>query len=219
MMTTTSSTIIKMTKAAAQAIAGSLTETSKMPCKSYSLPTALCVTGSKLAKVEGSICSNCYANKGFYKVYAKGIQKAQNFRAASIYGPEWVGAMVGLIGKDTYFRWHDSGDLQSMQHLEKIVEVCLLTPWCDHWLPSRERGMVKAFIRKGGIIPVNLIIRMSAVMFDQVVPDSIPGTFTSTAHKVGPAIGKACNATKEAGCGPCRDCWDKSIPNVSYKAH
>jgi hypothetical protein len=215
----TAQQVTRMTKAVAQSIAGSLTVTSKMPCKSYSLPTSLCVTGSKLAKVPGSICSDCYAMKGFYKMYAKGIQKAQNYRAAAIYGPEWVGAMVGLIGKDSHFRWHDSGDIQSVQHLEQIVQVCLLTPLCDHWIPTRERGMVKAFLRAGGIIPVNLIIRMSAVMFDQVVPASIPGTYTSTVHKVGPAIGKACNATKENGCGPCRDCWDKTIPNVSYKAH
>ena len=51
--------------------------------------------------------------------------------------PQWVQAMVVLIDKQPWFRWHDSGDIQSLEHLEKIFEVCRLTPETSHWLPTR----------------------------------------------------------------------------------
>ena len=72
--------VIILKKIEAKGICGSLTTTSKMPCKSYSLPTEACITGAKMAKLEGSICASCYANKGFYKMYAKTIKPAQNTR-------------------------------------------------------------------------------------------------------------------------------------------
>ena len=50
----------------AATIVGGLTQTSKMPGPSYSLPTAACHTGWRMAQIPGSICSKCYANKGFY---------------------------------------------------------------------------------------------------------------------------------------------------------
>ena len=53
----------------AKKITGSLTRTSKMPGMSYSLPAWECRTGSKLAKIPGSVCFNCYAMKGNYTRY------------------------------------------------------------------------------------------------------------------------------------------------------
>ena len=55
-----------MNKTQASSVAGSVTQTSKMPCKSYSLPTVACITGYKMSKIAGSICSECYANAGNY---------------------------------------------------------------------------------------------------------------------------------------------------------
>ena len=54
--------------------------------------------------------------------------------------PQWVQAMAVLIKGKKHFRWHDSGDLQSVHHLKKIFEVCNLTPdTMQHWLPTQER--------------------------------------------------------------------------------
>ena len=105
--------IIQMfkTKAEAEKFNGGCTQTSKMPCKSYSLPTEHCNVGSKLAKVEGSICHGCYANKGNYNRYAKTIKPVQFRRLESVSKDEWVESMVKSIGKDEYFRWHDSGEI------------------------------------------------------------------------------------------------------------
>ena len=163
-----------MLKRHAAEITGGLTQTSKMPCKSYSLPTIACQTGYKMAQIPGSICSSCYANKGFYSVYAKTIEPAQHARLASIDDALWIDAMVSLIGPDTYFRWHDSGDIQSLAHLEKIASVCQATPGCQHWLPTREYAIVKQYIAKHGSIPGNLVIRLSAMYPDQ--PVAVPAS-------------------------------------------
>lgn len=124
----------------AKKITESLTKTSKMPGKSYSLPAWECKTGWKLAQIEGTPCFSCYAKKGNYTRYPK-IKEVQYKRLKAIDNPLWVEAMAVQI-KDKYFRWHDAGDLQSIEHLRKIFEVCRLTPNTLHWLPTQERQFI-----------------------------------------------------------------------------
>jgi hypothetical protein len=190
----------------ARSITGGLTQTSKMPCKSYSLPTLACQTGYRMAQIPGSVCASCYANKGFYKVYAKTIEPAQVARLASLDDPLWVDSMVAQIGTDPYFRWHDSGDLQSVAHLEMIAAVCRATPGTRHWLPTREYGMVKDYIAKHGRegIPSNLVVRLSAMYPDRpvIVPASlrgIAGIAISSVHDKGQPIGTECQAPARLG--------------------
>jgi hypothetical protein len=145
--------IVPMSKNQGASICGSLTVTSKMPCKSYSLPTEACITGFKMSKIKGSICASCYADKGNYARYANNIKPAQFARLDAINSEYWISGMIALIGTDSYFRWHDSGDLQSVDHLEKIATVANNTPNCKHWLPTREYGIVKDYIAKHGKLP------------------------------------------------------------------
>ena len=213
---------IILKKIEATMVCGTLTSTSKMPCKSYSLPTEACITGFKMAQIEGSICNSCYANKGFYRVYEATIKPAQFARLDSINDPLWVSGMVALIGNDQYFRFHDSGDLQSLEHLEKIAEVAQLTPNTKHWLPTREYSIVKEYISKHGSIPKNLFIRLSAMYPDKpvIIPKSLQGIENITASNVHTEtpIGNACNAPKQGGaCLDCRMCWSNDV--VSYAMH
>lgn len=209
--------------ALAKQIAGTCTQTSKMPCKSYSLPTLACKTGYNMAKIEGSICSNCYANSGFYSMYANTVEPAQHARLDSLTDSDWVSAMVALIGSDQYFRWHDSGDLQGLWHLEKIAEVARQTPKCKHWLPTREYAMVKQYIDVHGALPENLIIRLSAMYPDveTKVPASlrrIENVAVSNVHDKKAPQGFECRAPVQGGkCMDCRACWENSV--VSYKLH
>jgi hypothetical protein len=211
-----------MLKKVAAIINGGLTQTSKMPCKSYSLPTAACKTGYKMAQIKGSICNSCYADKGFYAMYAATIQPAQHARLDSLSDSLWVSSMVALIGSDSYFRWHDSGDIQGLWHLEKIAAVAAATPSTLHWLPTREYAMVKEYIDKYGALPENLIIRLSAMYPDKpvIIPKSLEGISNITAsnvHTVQP-IGSACAAPEQNGeCRDCRKCWSSEV--VSYKLH
>ena len=211
-----------MTKNQGATVCGSLSVTSKMPCKSYSLPTEACITGFKMSKIEGSICASCYADKGNYARYANNIKPAQFARLDSINGEFWVSGMVALIGNDQYFRWHDSGDLQSLDHLEKIAQVASATKHCKHWLPTREYSIIKEYIAKHGKLPDNLIVRLSAMYPDKavIVPKSLQGiknVALSNVHTIKP-LGALCEAPKQNGeCKECRACW--SNDTVSYAMH
>lgn len=205
----------QMNKKQAASIAGTLSRPSKMPCKGTSLPASECNTGSKLRKVCGSVCSKCYAHKGMY-VFPN-VQTALHGRLAGIDHPDWVDAMVTLIGRDEYFRWHDSGDIQSIKHLDNIAEVCKRTADTKHWLPTKEKSMLLKYL-KDNVIPDNLTVRLSASMIDHA-PPNVPVN-TSTVHKDKPAFGVECQAYMNDGkCGDCRNCWDKSIDNISYPIH
>lgn len=195
----------------AKEITGSMTRTSKMPGLSYSLPAWECKTGAKLVKVPGSVCAGCYAMKGNYTRYPA-IKAAQYKRLASISKPEWVMAMVIQIKRQKYFRWHDAGDIQSPEHLQKIFEVCKLTPSVKHWMPTREAQFLKDI--DPAQVPDNLIIRMSSHMIDQG-----PVTFWPHTSTVG-SSSRTCPAPDQGGkCGDCRSCWNKEIPNIEYGKH
>jgi len=217
-------TINIYTKKQALSIAGSCTKTSKMPSDSYSLPAKECITGSKLVNIKGSVCEGCYALKGNYHRFAKTIEPLQYKRLESITSPDWIDAMVVLIGNKPFFRWHDAGDLQSVEHLSKIATIARHLPKTLFWLPTREYDIVKAFVSTKSI-PVNLVIRMSAMMID--VPAKLPRSLkgfanilTSTVHKNKELTGFKCVAPSQQGkCGSCRSCWDNTVTNVSYTAH
>tara|TARA_R100001082_G_scaffold47901_2_gene25675 strand:- start:3737 stop:4390 length:654 start_codon:yes stop_codon:yes gene_type:complete len=206
-----------------QIVGSGLSDTSKMPSYSFNLSALDCKTGSKLVDVEGSVCEGCYALKGNYVRY-KHTTKLQP-KTQKINDPKWVDSMVWLIlnqdnKKDKgYFRWHDSGDLQSIEHLKKIAEVCELTPNVKHWLPTREYKIVRSYIVNFGSLPKNLIVRLSAHMIDTKPPkmDDLP---TSSVNKDLKPIGIECPSYKNSGqCGDCRMCWDPSNKNISYRYH
>jgi hypothetical protein len=184
-----------------------------------------------MAAIKGSICGDCYAEKGFYSLYHKTVEPAQHARLDAVelaiaspeYRAAFVAAFVRLIGTDPYFRWHDAGDLQSSAHLSLIADVARATPKTRHWLPTREYAMVREYLADGGTIPGNLIVRLSAMFPDQParVPASlanVPGVDVSNVHKSATPVGRACPASKQGNeCRACRACWKPGA--VSYLAH
>jgi hypothetical protein len=224
-----------MTLTESESIAGTLGYPSKMPGTSYGISAKKCLVGSKLAKIPGSVCHGCYALKGNY-LYPD-IAKAHAKRLASISDPRWTSAMVALLShmhsRDSkgkarrgrngrivpgWHRWHDSGDLQSVEHLTKICAVAALTPKIRHWLPTREFAIVRQYVAQGGIVPSNLVIRVSATMVDGAATAHWPTT--SGVHKNAEPIGRTCPASKQEGkCGKCRACWNPNITHVSYPKH
>ena len=191
-------------------ITGSMTKTKKMPGLSYSLPAWACIVGKKLRKIKKSVCAGCYALKGNYTRYPA-IKAAQYYRLASLMEPDWVPAMVAQVKRQTWFRWHDAGDLQSVQHLKNIFEVCNQTPATRHWLPTRE---AKFLPLNTDSIPKNLLIRMSSHMIDQAPVKFWPWTSTVSTGDF------TCPASKQDNqCKSCRNCWDRNIANVSYPKH
>ena len=204
---------------AIQIIGGDLSATTKMPCKSFNLPAWECKTGSKLAKIKGSVCFNCYAMKGNYTRFPS-VKKAQYKKLGQLFNPAWVSAMVAMIERENnpFFRWHDAGDVQSVKHFNNICEVARKTPNIKHWLPTREHKIINDSVKAGNTIPDNLIVRISATMIDD--KPSKTATHTSTVHNKSNPIGYECPAPDQDGeCGDCRACWDTNIKNVSYKEH
>ncbi len=192
----------------AQQYTGSMTRTSKMPGLSYSLPAWECKTGSKLRKIKNSVCSMCYALKGNYTRY-KAIKAAQYVRLKTLTNKLWVEAFVVQIKRQQYFRWHDAGDVQNLEHLNKIFEVCEATPDTKHWMPTREAWIKDHLDRK----PANLVIRFSPPMIGQE-NSSWPNSSMVVTE------GASCPAPSQGGkCGDCRACWDPSVKVVSYGKH
>jgi hypothetical protein len=201
-----------MDKHQLKSITGGLSKPSKMPGFSYNLPATKCITGAKLVKIPGSVCSGCYALKGRYRF--PNVKDAMQRRLDSINHPLWIKAMATSIieTKTGFFRWHDSGDLQSLDHLKKIFEVCKLTPGIQHWLPTREASIINCI--QADEVPANLIIRLSAHKVDGKAVTFWPWTSTVvTSEKTCPA------AEQENKCKDCRACWDRNIPNVAYGKH
>ena len=197
-----------MLKKEAIRITGGLSAPGKMPEGAYNIPATACQTGQILAKVEGTPCSGCYALKNRYRMP---IQKAaMERRLKSLDHPQWVEAMTTLVKKKKHFRWHDSGDIQSVQHLIKIFEVCSKTPATRHWLPTQERRYLPINWRH----PKNLVIRLS-----NAKNNTKPGTAWTHWSTVVDSGGD-CPASKQGNvCGSCRRCWDRRVKHVTYPKH
>lgn len=236
-----------MTLKEARFIAGSLSYPSKMPGTSYALPASACKLGSKLAKMPGTVCSGCYALKGDYT--RGNTRKALARRLEAIEHPLWADAMVRMLShvhsrlfiridlgqegvrrqrvggsrfqwnKPGWHRWHDSGDIQSVEHLAKICEVARRTPKLKHWLPTNELSMVRAYLAEGGAIPENMVVRVSSIRVDDRRRRAWPHT-SSVAAGAAPEGAYQCPARKQGHrCLACRACWSPDVPHVTYELH
>ena len=219
-----------MTLELALALTGGLSNPSKMPCRAYALPTEACQKGWKLRHSEGDwICKLCYA-AGHH--YTTGIVNSKmQERLLSLRNPQWVEAMVFLISKiesKDVFRWHDSGEIQGVWHLDNIVKVANDCPKVRFWLPTIEYDMVKQYLIKGGTIPVNLKIRLSAEEIDK--PDQVRrvaknlNAYSNVKNKMGISWvtrnidNVTCEATTTWNqCEHCRDCWN--VKEVVFYLH
>ena len=215
-MTTTFTTVKQ-----AEQIVHTLSAPSKMPGHAYSIPAFRCKVGSLLRKVKKSICSKCYALKGRYVF--QNVIDAMEKRFQSLSNPLWVDAMTFLINKKEksgFFRWHDSGDLQDVGHLSKIVEVAKNLPHIKFWLPTREYGIVSDYLEAFRVFPENLCVRLSAYMIDGNTPDSVAQRLGVQVSGVSSNGGFTCPAPKQGNsCQDCRACWDRSVYCINYKQH
>lgn len=226
---------------AIETVVGGLSNPSKMPGKAFGFSPKECITGSKLRLIPGSVCSDCYACKGCYQfatVTAAHMRRFAALRSALNdplgQGLDWARAMVVLIGRQRvpFFRWHDAGDVQSVEHLALIAAICRRTPHIRHWLPTREYRMVREYLARESC-PENLVIRLSAHMRNETIPVVMAGCVASAVyddrdHISGPLDGAFvrarlahhCPASKQGGqCGDCRACWSLAVPLVIYPTH
>lgn len=163
-------------------------------------------------------CSGCYATTGNYRflnVKAPRLHNREDWQRET-----WVSDMVLMLDSQRYFRWFDSGDMYAIGLAEKILQVMELTPWCNHWLPTRMLKFAKFrdVIAKMQALP-NVMVRFSS--------DSVTGEFTSEHGSTivsdaneAPASAFICRAYEHDGrCNGCRACYDKTVPLIAYVAH
>ena len=199
-----------MLKKEANKITGGLSAPGKMPEGSYNLPASACKTGAKLREVPDTPCHKCYAFKGRYNF--PNVKDALARRLKSLTHPRWTEAMTVLVKGKKHFRWHDSGDLQSVTHFKNILEVCKATPETSHWLPTQERKLLTLIDPE--VLPKNLLVRLS-----NAKNNTHPGKFwpywsTVVDH------GGDCPASKQGNqCGDCRRCWSRDVKHVTYPKH
>jgi hypothetical protein len=196
-----------MLKKEAERITGGLSAPGKMPEGSYNIPASACQTGAILREIPDTPCHECYAFKNRYNF--PNVKNALQRRLESLTHPRWVEAMTTLVKKKKHFRWHDSGDIQSVKHLINIFEVCKNTPNTQHWLPTQERKYLPL-----GSYPANLTIRLS-----NSKNNSKPGNAWTHWSTVVDSGGD-CPASKQGNvCGSCRRCWSRDVKHVTYPKH
>jgi hypothetical protein len=142
-------------EALSRALVGGYSNTSKMPCRAWSISAYDCHTGSKLAAIAGTVCEECYARKNFYSM--PNVQTALHKRFATAVDLEqWTRnhiKLIPLVETSGYFRWFDSGDLQSIAMLDAIATIARALPGIKFWLPTKEHAFVAAWIRQGNTVP------------------------------------------------------------------
>jgi hypothetical protein len=212
---------MKLSQAWAKRATGGIGWPSKMPGGAIGLPAADCRTGQALAAggVDGP-CADCYATKANYQYPS--VQVSQARRLALLDHPDWKRAMVWQIERlaEPYFRWHDSGDIQSERHLDNILDVCEATPAVRHWLPTQEWSLVRK-VRRRRKFPRNLVVRFSARKYGDR-PRMLVWRLWSSVERI-PRAGRGrnvCPAPLQGNaCGACRKCWDPKVKWVIYTKH
>ena len=157
-----------LTKARAQTEIGELSVTFKMPCKSYSLPSRHCLTGSKLQTVPGSICQFCYGMTGRYAT--PNVDNAMS-RRFDIYqlmpNAYWIASFIQALTNESYFRWFDNGDLQGEKMLLDILTIAHFLPLTKFWIPTKERKLVSKYKPLADTFD-NVALRYSLAMINQI---------------------------------------------------
>lgn len=199
-----------------------LSATSKLGCLSWSLQALETCPGS--VGVDGELvpaCSGCYATTGNYVFANVKAPRAHNKEDWQLDG--WEDAMVAALFDEEYFRWFDSGDMYAIALAQKMLNVMRRTPWCKHWLPTRMYKFAKfSAVIKEMMALENVMVRPSS--------DAIDGSYTPGVHgstivpdaqtaASNPALFVCGAYSRDGKCGPCRACWDKSVPMIAYPAH
>jgi len=113
-----------------------ISQTSKMQINgkrtgSWSLPAGESCPGSK----DVEVCKGCYAKKGMYRFPV--VKAVREYNKSDYHNDDWIERMVAKVKKFDYFRWFDSGDIETPELAKKISEVIGKTPNVKHWLPTR----------------------------------------------------------------------------------
>jgi hypothetical protein len=195
-----------------------LSQTTKMPGKSWSLPAGTTCPGSH--DHTGQVvpaCAVCYAKVGNYAYPAP--TRAREHNRQDWKRDDWVADMIQELSHEQWFRWFDSGDIHHPNLARKILEVIRGTPNTRHWIPTRSFVVprIRELLEQIQLEP-NATVRYSS--------GSVTGEYTAEhgstviPHVDWPTTASVCPSSQQGNrCLHCRKCWDKSIPVIAYVGH
>jgi len=157
-----------------------LSAPSKMPSFAFGLPAH-----RSCPRANGSICQDCYASKGFYRM--SNVQRTQDARYAwtreslktSAGTNAWISTMVQAIRHATrkgekLFRIHDSGDFFSAAYANAWYEVCGQLPDVRFWAPTRAWQLPTSTDAVDGLKPFRVLTESDSVMSALLKLASLP---------------------------------------------
>ena len=208
----------------AENMVGGLSAPSKMPSYAWSISAKRCGVGSKLAKVKGSVCYNCYALKGRYMFPMVQDALERRYKAWESNREQWVDAMIYIMHNKKhiintgFFRWFDSGDIQGEAMLSDMNTIAWASPHIRFWLPTKEYKLIKDSDME---IAPNLIIRVSNPNKGRNTLEGYEHISTVyTKDNLKDSKGYICPSSKQGNkCGDCRTCWNDKVNEVTYIAH
>ena len=193
-----------------------LSNTSKMPGKSWELPAVLSCPGAVVA--PGSICAKCYGKRGHYpcpNVKNALLRRWQWFKDCS--DDEFHEAMVEALDNERWFRVNSNGDFPNVGAIYRWVRLATALPHVHFWVATRTWHLpwMLTALRKLADCP-NVTVRPSSLFFNAPAP-RVHGLHAGTTASTG---GYNCPSSLQGGsCGMCRACWvSKSLP-ITYKKH
>lgn len=121
-----------------------ISQTSKMQITgkktgSWSLPAGDSCPGAK----DAEVCKGCYAKKGMYRFPV--VKNVRKYNKKDYHKDDWVDRMVAKVSKFDYFRWFDSGDIETPELATKITAVINRTRNTTHWIPTRSDKIVAIY--------------------------------------------------------------------------
>ena len=173
---------------AKEALGGGYSSPGKMINQTYSLPTHQCKVGGILREVPGSVCANCYAHpkEGTNRGYTYAMNNVQrhllrNYNALKTDPQRWASALadkrfgINSVAPQPFqdFRWHDSGDADSPEHMALMAAIADSNPDIFNWLPTREWESTRKLMNARGGIPPNLALRLSIPHVNQTLDNDI----------------------------------------------
>jgi hypothetical protein len=192
--------------------------TRKMPCASTPSSNVSDCPARRLG-----LCSMpCYGRGGMYHFPAAKALRDHNRAViadcltlpASEAIPAIARAYAPTVGKRaTLHRLHDTGDVDSLEHLLGLIQLAKQRPTVGFWLPTHRSDLLPLVSPAG--MPNNMLVRLSARGIGDMAPLSIwPWTSVSFNRGHAPADAFVCPGNcKDFNC---RACWDRDVPVIGY---
>lgn len=192
-----------------------LTKTSKLDgVMSFSFLAGKACPGMK----NSEICKNSpYCMTNFYKFPV--VKNARLHNMEDIKRDDWENDMFGLLEKESYFRWFDTGDIYNEEVAEKIYNVIKRTKHIKHWLPTNSYDVpkLKEWIDKIDGLD-NVKVRRSSKLFGKYTK-GVHGSCVIVEDDIPEGV-LVCPATlNHTKCGSCTACYDKDVDVIAYIAH